>query len=88
MIDPTRRVVADLYRLVYTCERAAAIYDSIAASPTMQTLRRQTEPAATFSPKFDVNSPAFAPSRQAGRYVCQLERLAALKPTQWEPPTI
>jgi hypothetical protein len=87
--DTTRREIVDgLNQFADTFEKAAAVYDTIAASPTMQTLRRQSEPAATFAPKFDVNSPAFAPSRQAGRYVRELERLANAKPTRWEPPKL
>jgi len=59
----------------------------IAASPTMK-LIRQAEQAAKLAPKLDANSPALAPFQQAERYGRELERLAKLKPTTWEPPEI
>jgi hypothetical protein len=46
------------------------------------------ERAAALAPKLDANSPALAPFQQAERYGRELERLAKLKPTTWEPPEI
>jgi hypothetical protein len=57
--------------------------DQIAASPTMQALRRHAEQSETFAPRLDPNSPAVTP--QAGRHVRELERLAKSKPTSWSP---